>query len=65
MILRRIQNGRKVCYFFRQRIENNLTNICIFCIASWYYADGINTDVKYRCLRMLDWLVSTHPISGV
>jgi hypothetical protein len=29
--------------------------------AWWYYADSIDTDVKYRCLRMLDWLVSTHP----
>jgi len=31
--------------------------------ASWYYADGI-TDVKYGCLQMLDWLVSTHPKKG-
>jgi hypothetical protein len=29
--------------------------------ASWYYTDG-NTDVKYGCLQMLDWLVSTYPI---
>ncbi len=32
--------------------------------AWWYYADGIDTDVKYRCLRMLDWLVSTDPKLG-
>ncbi len=32
-----------------------------FIAASRYYADG-NTDVKYRCFRMLDWLVSTYPL---
>ncbi len=32
----------------------------LFIATSWYYTDG-NTDVKYGCLRMLDWLVSTHP----
>ncbi len=49
-----------------QWVENNLTNIRIFVwtsvfLASWYYADSLDTDVKYRCLQMLDWLVSTHP----
>jgi hypothetical protein len=29
-------------------------------LASCYYADSIDTDVKYGCLQMLDWLVSTH-----
>ncbi len=32
-------------------------------LTSWDYADGIDTDDKYRCLRMLDWLVSTHPMT--
>jgi hypothetical protein len=32
-------------------------------VASWYYADS-DVDVKYRCLRMLDWLVFTHPWFG-
>ncbi len=46
-------------------MENNLTNICILCmdiciLTLWYYADDIDTDVKYGCLQMLDWLVSTH-----
>ncbi len=26
--------------------------------ALWYYAVGVDTDVKYGCLGMLDWLVS-------
>jgi hypothetical protein len=51
-----------------QWVETNPYNICIcptdICFATWwYYTDGIDTDVKYRCLRMLDWLVSTHPIT--
>jgi len=47
-------------------VETNPSNICI-CptdirfTACWYYSDGIDTDVKYGCLWMLDWLVSTHP----
>jgi len=32
-------------------------------LASWYYAEGIDTDVKYGCLWMLDGLVSSHPNS--
>ncbi len=49
-------------------LENNFTNIRIFCtdiriLTSWYYYDSVDTDVKYRCLRMLDCLVSTHPKS--
>jgi hypothetical protein len=31
-------------------------------LASWYYAEGIDTDVKYGCLQMLDGLVSSHPM---
>jgi hypothetical protein len=30
--------------------------------AWWCYPDGIDTDVKYGCLQMLDWLVSTLPV---
>ncbi len=30
-------------------------------LASWYYAEGLDTDVKYRCSRLLDGLVSSHP----
>ncbi len=49
-----------------QWVETNPSNIRI-CptdirfAAWWYYADGIDMDVKYGCLRMLDWLVSIHP----
>ncbi len=45
-----------------QWVETNPSNICIFPTdihfypGSWYY-----TNVKYRCLRVLDGLVSTHP----
>jgi hypothetical protein len=30
-------------------------------LASWYYAEGLDTDVKYGCSRLLDGLVSSHP----
>jgi hypothetical protein len=30
-------------------------------LASWYYAEGINTDIKYGGSWMLDGLVSSHP----
>ena len=30
-------------------------------LTSWYYAEGIDTNVKYGCSRMLDGLVSSHP----
>ncbi len=56
----------KAISFNNQWVENNLTNIHIFCtvfLASWYYADSVDTDVKYECLRILDWLVSTHPFT--
>ncbi len=33
--------------------------------ALWYYTDSIDIDVKYICLRMLDWLVSTHPMISI
>jgi hypothetical protein len=52
-----------------QWVETNRSNICIcptdICFTAWwYYTDSIDMDVKYRCLRMLDWLVSTHPITA-
>ncbi len=28
-------------------------------LTSWYYAEGVDTDVKYVCSRMLDGLVSS------
>jgi len=31
-------------------------------LASWYYAEGVDTDVKDGCSRMLDGLVSSHPL---
>jgi hypothetical protein len=50
----------------KQWVENHPSNICICPIdicfgAWWYYAEGIDMEVKYGCLQMLDWLVSTHP----
>jgi hypothetical protein len=47
-------------------VETNPSSIRIcptdICFATWwYYADGVDTDVKNGCFRMLDWLVSTHP----
>jgi hypothetical protein len=49
-----------------QWVETNPSNIHIcptdICFAALrYYADGIDTDVKYGCLQMLDWFVFTHP----
>jgi hypothetical protein len=49
-----------------QWVETNQSNFCIYptdiCIlASWYYTEGVDMDVKYRCLQMLDGLVSSHP----
>jgi hypothetical protein len=51
-------------------METNPSKICIcptdICFsACWYYADGVDTDVKYGCWQMLDWLVSTHPIKSI
>ncbi len=49
-----------------QWVETNQSNFRIYAteiVASWYYADS-DMDVKYGCLRMLDWLVSTHPWFG-
>ncbi len=36
-----------------------------FIAASWYYTEGVDTDVadvKYRCSPMLDGFVSSHPV---
>ncbi len=30
-------------------------------LASWYCAEGVDTDVKYGCLQMLNGFVSSHP----
>jgi hypothetical protein len=30
-------------------------------LASWYYAEGVDTDVKCGCFQMLDGFVSSHP----
>jgi len=54
-----------LCYV-EQWVETNPSNICIcptdIRFAAWlYYADSVDMNVKYRCLRMLDWLVSTTP----
>ncbi len=58
-----------LCYV-EQWVETNPSNICIcptdIRFAAWlYYADSVDMNVKYRCLRMLDWLVSTHPMWSV
>ncbi len=52
-------------YNICQWVETNPSNIRIcpmdICFAAWwYYADSIDTDVKYGYLQMLNWLVSTH-----
>ncbi len=50
-----------------QWVETSQPNFCIYpmdiriFLTSWFYAEGIDTDVKYRCLRMLDGLVFSHP----
>ncbi len=53
-----------------QWVENNLTNICIFCtdilmsclLASWYYADGIDTDVSIRMFADVRWVGFLPPL---
>ncbi len=45
-------------------MENNFTNIRNFCtdihishpLASWYYADGIDTDVRIRMFADIRWV---------
>jgi hypothetical protein len=34
-------------------------------LALWYYAEGIDTDVKYGCSKMLDGLVPSHPLFAI
>ncbi len=49
---------------FLKWVENNLTNIRIFCtdicisrlLASWYYADSIDTDVCIQMLADVRWV---------
>jgi hypothetical protein len=45
-------------------VENNLTNICIFCtdiriyhpLASRYYADGVDTDIRKQMFADVRWV---------
>jgi hypothetical protein len=59
----------------RQWVENNPSNICIFPMDIRFYRRSLTVlrkrllrmltafaDVKYGCCRMLDGLVSTHPL---
>jgi len=54
----------------KQWVETNTPNIhffptdICFYLASWYYANGLRMSV-YRCSRMLDGLVSSHPVKRV
>jgi hypothetical protein len=47
---------------YRQWVETNPSDIHFY-LASWYYANGLQMSV-YRCSRMLDGLVSSHPLIG-
>jgi len=63
-------------HFNNQWVENNLTNICIFCTNICIFCTDIcflphgtmlaallrmsNTDVQYGCSQMLDGLVSSY-----